>query len=290
MHLLKSQRPPRPKMSSAEHALWRNFVQDRCGLNFTNSRLYFLEQRLWERMANLSITTYGDYYHYLLYNEGGEQEWLGLRDAVLNNESSFFRHEPSYDALIHTALPDLMARKRRNGQATVSLWSAGCSGGQEPYSLAMAAHERLDPVVWDIHVLGTDISQAQLMKAQTGRYKGYEVRYMPDYYRSKYMQHSVNGTGDYYTVNPNIKKVTQFGSLNLHDPNSYWLVGQDIIFCQNVLIYFEAEHRIAIVKRLANKLNPGGYLFLGPAEVVGLRLPKMKLLRWENVLVYQREN
>ncbi len=289
MQTLKSHRSARPPMSSAEHDLWRDLIQKRCGINFTNSRLYFLEQRLWERMADLKIATYNEYYHYLVYNDSGDQEWLSLRDAILNNESSFFRHEPSYTALIKTALPALMAQKRRNGQNNITFWSAGCSGGQEPYSMAMAAHERLDPVVWDMTVLGTDISQAQLSKAQFGRYKGYEVRNMPEYYRNKYMDHSANGTGDIYAVAPNIKRVTQFSSLNLHDANSFWIVGQDVIFCQNVLIYFENDHRIDIVNRLAHKLNPGGYLFLGPAEVVGLRIPKMKLLRWDNVLVYQRE-
>lgn len=285
------QRTLRPKMNSAEHQLWHDLIQKRCGLHFTASRLYFLEQRLWERMSALNLASYAEYYHHLQHNGQSKKEWLKLRDAILNNESSFFRHQPSYDALIDHALPELMSLKRRRNHNHFQFWSAGCSGGQEPYSLAMASLQRLDPVVWNIRVTGTDISQSQLAKAKAGRYKQYEVRYMPTYYRDRGMAR----TGDaddvttVFSIKPQIKKLVSFGTLNLHKPADYWLMDQDVIFCQNVLIYFEAANRIAIVTRLAERLAPGGFIFLGPAEVVGLRLPGMSLRRWENVLVYQRD-
>ncbi len=288
--VLGTQRAARPQMSSAENELWREMIRNRCGLHFTDSRFYFLEQRLWERMTALNLTTYADYYHFLAHNPKGKREWLTLRDKILNNESSFFRHQPSYDAMMKQALPALMAEKRRQSSTTFTLWSAGCSGGQEPYSMAMAALQRLDPVVWNINVTGTDISHSQLAKAQAGNYRQYEVRYMPAYFRDKYM--SRKGDPDdsttVYSVKPSVKRMVQFGKLNLHRPLDFWLVGQDVIFCQNVLIYFQAQDRIDVVHRLAERLNIGGYLFLGPAEVVGLQIPGMKLCRWDNVLAYQR--
>ena len=290
MYVIESQRQVRPEMSSAEHELWRTLIHTRCGLFFTDSRLYFLEQRLWERMSELNLKNYADYYYYIVHNPAGGQEWLTLQDAILNNESSFMRHQPSYDALIKHALPDLMSRKLRSNDTMLTLWSAGCSGGQEPYSLAMAALQQLDPVVWDIQVVGTDISRTQLAKAKMARYKQYEVRYMPAYFRDNYMRchGDASKRSAVFSINASVRRLVRFNSLNLHDPDAYWLAAQDIIFCQNVLIYFKPVDRIKIVERLADRLNPGGYLFLGPAEVVGLRLPRLKLIRWENVLVYQR--
>lgn len=288
--MLSVRRIARPDMNSAEHTLWRTLIHKRCGLFFTDSRFYFLEQRLWERINLLDINNYADYYHYLLHNHAGDKEWLALRDALLNNESSFLRHQPSYDALIEHALPALMSRKLSKNDNSLALWSAGCSGGQEPYSLAMATLQQFDPFVWNIQVLGTDISRVQLAKAQAARYKQYEVRHMPSYYRDKYM--SCHGDAlersATYTINDVVKRMVTFDSLNLHDPNNYWLGLQDIIFCQNVLIYFKPLDRIKIIERLADRLNLNGFLFLGPAEVIGLRLPKLKLIRWKNVLVYQR--
>lgn len=288
MQLLGSQRITRPSMSSAEHGLWRELIHKRCGLHFTDGRLYFLEQRLWERMNKLKIDSYNEYYHFISFNARGNQEWLELRETILNNESSFFRHTSSYTALLDEALPDLMAQKRRNGSRSFTLWSAGCSGGQEPYSLAMTALERIDPTIWDIHVSGTDISKGQLAKAEQAHYKKYEVRNMPAYYRDKQMRLSQNGEA--YEVRERVRKHVRFSQLNLSEPINFWLVSQDVIFCQNVLIYFTIEDRIAIINRLCERLSPGGYLFLGPAEVVGKQFEGMQLMRWKDVLVYQRSS
>lgn len=271
-------------MSSAETELWRSLIQERVGLYFSDSRLYFLEQRLWERMQLRGETSYSRYYRAVILGGAMAPEWLTLRDRIVNNESSFFRHISSYEALTQQALPELLAAKRRANARTLMLWSAGCSGGQEAYSLAMSALELVDPLRWQLHVTGTDISQRQLMKAQAATYKAYEVRYMPAYFRQKYMSEGDHGV----SVRPIVRQYAQFGILNLHDPNNYWVVGQDVIFCQNVLIYFRLPDRIKIVKRLCQQLNVGGYLFLAPAEVVGLQLPKMTLVRWRDVLVYKK--
>lgn len=272
-------------MSSAETALWRTLIHSRIGLYFSDSRLYFLEQRLWERMQACGETSYRRYYHAVLRRGEMSPEWLALRDLIVNNESSFFRHTPSYEALQQQALPELLVAKRRAKVNTLMMWSAGCSGGQEAYSLTMSALELVDPLAWQLRVTGTDISQRQLTKAQTATYKEYEVRYMPAYFRQKYMQAA---TGGGVKIRPMVRRLAQFGTLNLHDPANYWVAGQDIIFCQNVLIYFQLEDRIEIVKRLCQRLNNGGYLFLAPAELVGLQLPQMTLARWRDVLVYKK--
>ena len=286
--MLSKYRNDKPEMGSAEQELWRNLIWERCGIYFTTGRLYFMEQRIWERMKLLNLTSYRDYYNLIAFKPKGKAEWLTVRDQLLNNETSFFRHKPSFDALLDHALPSLVATKRLKGDLSLSLWSAGCSGGQEAYSMGMALLERIDPYQWDIRISGTDISQKQLMKAQAGVYKEYNVRYMPEYYRKKYLLLTQGKYSETYRVKPTVKRLAQFSSLNLHDPSNYWVANQDVIFCQNVLIYFQLEDRLAIVRRLCRCLNVGGYLFLGPAEVVGLRLPQMQLTNWHDVLVYKR--
>ena len=141
---------------------------------------------------------------------------------------------------------------------------------------------------WQPKVTGSDISQRALDKARRGRYKPYEMRHMPDLYRENYMTVLKDKRSVFHQVADRVRALVQFGYLNLNDPNSFWVSAQDVIFCQNVLIYFKPESRVEIVRRLCQRLNPGGYLFLAPAEVVGLRLPGVQPVRLANSLIYRR--
>ncbi len=287
----------RAKLSELEYEIWRELVHNRCGIYFTPSRRYFLESRLWERMQVLSLNSYSEYYHYVLYNLHGDREWGQLLDLLLNNESSFFRHTPSFTALVEHILPSLLRTKRRHGVNMLSMWSAGCANGQEAYSLAMAFHETAVPDearLWQAKVWGTDISRRSLQKAKNGRYKPYDIRNMPAHYLQTYMGLAENGRPsgnsrrNIYKVNDSIRQMTQFAKLNLMEPNDYWISEQDVIFCQNVLIYFQLKDREALVKRLCSRLSPGGYLFLAPAEMVGLKIPGIQPVKLEESLIYQR--
>jgi len=283
----------RTKLSDLEYEIWRELVHNRCGIYFTPSRLYFLESRLWERMQAVNLNSYSEYYHYVLYNSDGDREWGLLLDLLLNNESSFFRHTPSFAALMEHIFPDLLSEKRRHGVNMLSMWSAGCANGQEAYSLAMAFHEVVgadEARLWQMKVWGTDISRKSMEKARNGRYKSYDIRNMPDHYLQTYMELADNGRGNFYKVNQSIQRLTQFAKLNLMEPNDYWISEQDIIFCQNVLIYFQLKDREALVRRLCGRLSPGGYLFLAPAEMVGLKIPGIRPVKLEESLIYQKVN
>jgi chemotaxis protein methyltransferase CheR len=297
-----------PEMSGLEYEVWREFVQQRCGLYFSENRLRFLRQRLWERMRQRRIRSYSEYYHFVAYNADGEREWNELLELLLNQETGFFRHMPSYEALTGYVLPHLMQAKQKHGVNIITMWSAGCSIGQEPYSLAMAFLEMVDPTLprqagvavplspvqggghggWLVKVSGSDISHNALDRARLGRYKPYEVRLMPDPYRQKYMREVVGQWGVFHQVDDRVRALVQFGYINLNEPTTYWVSAQDVIFCQNVLIYFQPERRVEIVQRLCQRLNVGGYLFLAPAEVVGLRLSGIEPVRLTDVLIYQR--
>jgi chemotaxis methyl-accepting protein methylase len=300
-----------PPMSQLEYEVWQKLIQDRCGMYFSENRRRYLHQRLWERMRVRGIKSYSEYYHYVLFNTRGGDEWAEILKLLLNNETSFFRHMPSFDVLLRFALPELMKEKARHGVNTITLWSAGCSAGQEAYSLAMAFLELLSPTSsiqrnepvplppaddkslyasWQAKVTGTDIDQHALDQARRAQYKYNDVRYMPAHYRNRYLTiaEEDKGTPNTYQVVDSVRAITQFGHLNLIDP-AYWVSGQDVIFCQNVLLYFEQASRIAIVERLCQRLNPGGFLFLAPAEVVGLKLPNIQLVRQPDSLIYQRK-
>ena len=214
-----------------------------------------------------------------------------LLDLLLNNESSFFRHTPSYEALQQHVLPALIQEKERQGVKHMAMWSAGCANGQEAYSLAMAFHEVAgvaEAGAWQMKVWGSDISQKSLRKAKNGRYKPFDVRTMPELMRRKYMNVTGNGRDAIYEITPSVKKSVTFAELNFTDPDNYWITAQDVIFCQNVLIYFQLAQRIQIVEQLCHRLAPGGYLFLAPAEVVGLKLAGIQPLRLEESLIYQK--
>lgn len=298
-------------MTTLEYELWSKFIEDRCGLYFTETRSRFLHQRLWERMRICGYKSYSEYYHHVAFNPKGADEWKQILELLLNNETGFFRHQPSFDALTELVLPELLRAKQRHGVNIITMWSAGCSTGQEAYSLAMAFLDLISgqgasppreplpnaptngkgPQGWRVMVSGTDLDALALERAHSAQYTASQVRYMPEYYRDRYLKvtaHDQTGASQYQVVEP-VRVLTQFGRLNLSDSASYWVSAQDIIFCQNVLLYFRPESRIQVVQRLCQRLNPGGYLFLAPAEVVGLKLPNIQLVRHPNVLIYQRQ-
>ena len=206
----------------------------------------------------------------------------------------------------------------------IALWSAGCSTGQEAYSLAMILFEAValgangSGKPGSIHgkqhgfertqnqneapgartlilqkekqitVLGSDIHQRSLDKARRGYYKPSEVRDMPESYRRKYLDRVGSGKEIFYRVVKSVKDLVSFSYLNLHDSDSYPISAQDVIFCQNVLIYFKPESRVDVLHRLCERLNLGGYIVFAPAEVLGTRMPGMQKLPFRNSLVYQR--
>ncbi len=299
-----------PEMPAYESALWQELIRQRCGLHFSESRLRSLTRGLWERMQLYRMNSYRDYYHYIESHPPKSPEWQALLDHLLNHETGFFRHVPSFTALTEYVLPDLIHHRQPVGP--VKMWSAGCSVGQEAYSLAMAFLNFISPpsaghrqcmesgveVTLQVKVIGSDISQRVLQKARCGEYKPHETRSTGLGYRQHYFTQVGDGHHMVYQVAPQVQKFVEFGYVNLHDPDSSPFAplpfiggrgeGIDVIFCQNVLIYFTYEDRVAIVQRLCQRLRPSGYLFLGPAEATGLHLPGMQPIRLDDMLIHQR--
>jgi chemotaxis methyl-accepting protein methylase len=275
-------------------------------------------------MQVVDIKSFSEYFEFLKGDLEGMCEWKEFLELLLNTETSFFRHIPSFQTLTQQLLPDLLHTKQESGDRMIALWSAGCSTGQEAYSLAMVLFEAvagdatrsgrpatirgrklgkqrpqniedapdtrdlLLPKENQITVLGSDIHERSLDKAKRGHYKPSEVRTMPASYRHKYLDRIASEKGAFYRVVKRVKNLVSFIYLNLHDPDNYSIPSQDVIFCQNVLIYFKPESRGEILHRLCERLNLGGYLVFAPAEVLGTKLPGMHKLPIRNSLIYER--
>lgn len=278
----------RPEIGELEFEIWRDLIEQRCGTRFTDTRLSYLTRCLWQRMRPLGLTRYGDYFRRVAYGADGEGEWTALQELLLNRETGFFRHLPSFEALASRVVPELIAARARTGIHALSAWSAGCSAGQEAYSLAMVLLAGVDSGRWELKVSGSDVSETALELARRGRYRAAGAAAVPDLYRQRFLRRVDDPAGTCYEVGRELRAAVAFGRLNLNEPRDYWVGEQDVVFCQNVLIYFRPERRVDVVRELAGRLRPGGYLFLAPGEVVGLRLAELRAVHFDNSLAYQR--
>jgi chemotaxis protein methyltransferase CheR len=212
-------------------------------------------------MDDLGIRSGYEYYCLVKHSQGRLQELLSLLDILMICETSFFRNQPQFDLLKQVVLPELIDKKERAGARLIRVWSAGCSTGQEPYSAVIAMLETLpDPESWTIRVFASDLSFTALERAQCGIYredqlKGIEEPAIARYFRTE------NG---HYAVTDALKRRVIFDYHNLKHDNG--LRGLDMVFCRNVMIYFDTDEQRRLVTRFGNCLVPGGYLFLGHAE------------------------
>lgn len=279
-----------PELSAAEYALWRELIWQRCGLYFSENRRRFLRERLWGRMRAGGVECYAEYYRFVAHNAQGASEWRHLLENLVVNETSFFRHPPSYASLTARILPELLRVKRERGEQMLRMWSAGCSSGQEAYSLAIAFLEMPDARSWRLKVTGTDISQTALAKARRGSYRAHELRDLPDLFRERHFIMSKDTHGTLYNVADSVRKLVDFRTANLVAGDDLHLHMQDVIFCQNVLIYFKPESRAEVVRGLCARLNFGGFLVPAPAEIIELDLPDIEPVRVQDTLIYRRQN
>jgi chemotaxis methyl-accepting protein methylase len=265
--------------------LWRDYLERRCGMSFSETRLRVLSQTLEARRKAGAFASLTDYYHAIIGQPNG-REWVALFQQLLNNETRFFRDAAAFTALRNVVLPELRRSRWSGTRGHLSFWSAGCSAGQEAYSLAMACREADLQRGWDVRILGTDIHPENLARATRGRYRSFEVKSLSQ------VQLHENFTGtdsDGYQISDEVKSLVRFEWLDLataHDA----IPPQDVIFCQNVLIYYSAEAKAKIIRNLTQTLTPGGYLFLGAAEAVGIPTPGLELVQLEEAWIFRRMN
>lgn len=247
-------------LTDEEFRLFRNLIYEESGISLKEARKDFLENRVVKRMSATGITS--PYWYYKLITEKKEKELLILLDLLTVNETSFFRNRPQIDLFRNLILPDIMGKKAQDSQKRLRIWSAGCSTGEEPYTIAMEVLETVQGNrLWDAKIFASDLSLTALETANRGEYSADKVRATVDgYYLGKYFEKR----GDRYSVKDELKRLVVFDYHNLKNDNG--LRNLDVILCRNVMIYFDEEELKRMIGKFSISLNPGGYLLLGHAE------------------------
>ncbi len=275
------------EMSREDFEMIRDFIHEKSGMFFAENKMYLVRNRLLKRMAELAIRTYRDYFYHVKY-DASMREFQHLMNIMTTNETSFYRNEPQLLSFSEEVLPAIMAAREQAGQPrTIKIWSAGCSTGEEPYTLAMMVLDkiRMKPG-WTVEIIANDISESVLQRARRGEYKGITLRNVPPYILSTYFEHN----GEVYTVRPEVRALVKFALLNLNDQRMLSInSGFDVIFCRNVMIYFSDEVKKRIVRGFFNALRPGGYFYIGHSETMHGVSKAFKLVYFKNALVYQKE-
>jgi len=248
-------------LSESEFRLFRDLIYEECGVSLGLEKRAFLESRLRRRMDDLGVKSGYEYYCLIKASNGKYHELPTLLDSLMICETSFFRNQPQFDLLRDVVLPELVAKKEKAGTRLLRVWSAGCSTGQEPYSAVITLLDSLpDLDSWTIRVFASDLSFTALERAQCALYRSDQLKGVDPNCVARYFRQE-NGS---YAVNEGVKRRVIFDYHNLKHDNG--LRGLDIVFCRNVMIYFDAEEQRKLVGRFANCLVPGGFLFLGHAE------------------------
>jgi len=251
------------------------------GMTFLRNKTYYIERRLLERMRRTGAADIRAYFARLLSDEDERQQ---LINAVTINETYFFREEHQFAALANTILPDL-ARTRSPGDR-IRIWSMPCATGEEAYSIAIWLLE-FWPLVdaYHIEIVGSDIDTAALAAAREGDYGRRAVARMPEALRAAYFDHD----GTQYRLIPDLRESVRFAPANLIDAREMAAQGHfDVIFCRNLLIYFDEEGRQKAAENLHRALHPGGYLCLGHSESMTRIDDRFNLVRLDDAIVYRR--
>lgn len=245
-----------------------NLVHKHCGINLHSGKKELVRARLGKRLRQGNFDTFSNYMKYVLADKTGK-EFSMLIDTLSTNLTSFFRERQHFEFLEDKFLPALLERKRKSQKFRIRTWSAGCSSGEEPYSVAITL---LDAVQgqgrWDIKVLATDISTSMIETAKKGIYDKQRIEPVSSMQKQKYLK-VINSNGEkVYEVNKSLRDVIIFKYLNLMED---WPIrpqggGLDIIFCRNVMIYFDKPTQANLINRFWNILDSGGILFTGHSE------------------------
>lgn len=252
-------------LTEREFRLFQALIYRETGIHLSDAKRALLVGRLSRRLRQLGLPSFEAYYRHVLEGADGEER-VRMINAICTHETHFFREPRQFEFLEHTVLPqwraqaDAGARSRR-----VRAWSAACSSGEEPYSLAMTLLAHL-PASWEVEVVGTDLSTSVLERARAAVWPVEKAAEIPAAYTKRFMLRGRGDRAGLMKAGPEIRAVVRFQHLNLNQPG-YALTGPfDLVFCRNVLIYFDNESKAGAIGRLLERLAPTGLLFLGHAE------------------------
>jgi type IV pilus assembly protein PilK len=273
-----------PTMDDSEFSRWVDLLERRTGVVVPQGRKTFLVTGVRSRMRETGHASFAEYFKDLLAGAKGAIEWATLVDRLTVHQTHFFRHQPSLDLVSKQWLPAYL-KDFANG--TIHAWSIGCSTGEEAYSMAMVLDETLNAHDGKLYfgITATDISAPALTVGRGASYPIAKLEEIPDRFRARYCELEA---GDSFRINEGLVKRVGFVQFNLMDIARAPLKRLDLIYCQNVLIYFARERRAALLEALASLLKPGGLLVLGPGEVLGFTNPMLLRLGGPQTLAFRR--
>ncbi len=257
-------------MSKTDFSRLKDFIYAESGIKITEAKKTMLEGRLQKRLRNLGIRSFSQYCDYLFSPQGIEKELSNMIDQVTTNKTDFFREPVHFHYLISLAVPEIIRSKRN-----VVIWSAGCSSGEEPYTLAMVMKEYSDTEEKiNFSILATDISTRVLEKARRAVYEYERIAPISPVLQRKYLLRSKDRTKNLYRVVPELRRLVQFRRLNFMDGDFGFREEIDVIFCRNVIIYFDKPTQERLLNKFAACLSRSGYIFMGHSEtLLGMDVP-----------------
>ena len=271
-------------LSLEQFRLLRDHINKRFGIYFGDDDRYLLESRLAERLVQLDAASFDDYYHHLLYHPDGEEEAEQAAEILTTNETYFFREEYQLRAFAREILPEL--RERLGARRRLLIWSAGCSSGEEAYTIAMIVRDSGLFDGWEVRIFGSDLSARMLAKARRGVFSGGAFRATPPEVLAR---HFTEVEGGAHRINDDVRALCHFGRLNLLDEEKIVFVGRaDAVFCRNVLIYFDKRSKRKGINILYDRLADGGYLLLGHTESLLNLSTAFEIVHLSEDLVYRR--
>lgn len=253
------------ELSESDFRTISNLIYDHCGINLHEGKKELVRARLSKRIRLGNFSSFKEYMRHVLEDKSG-QEFSTLVDSLSTNLTSFFRESQHFDFLKENFLPKMLERKRKVGNFKIRAWSAGCSSGEEPYSIAITLLDSIHGQGrWNVKILATDISTTVLETAKIGIYDAERIEPVPNILRQRYLKKTRKNGSDIYEVGPEIRNTVIFSYLNLMEK---WPIKGpiDFIFCRNVMIYFDKPTQSRLVNRYWDLLSSGGVLFTGHSE------------------------
>ena len=265
-------------MTDADFEQYRTFIYNESGIHFTSTNRSILESRLKERLRTKGIDSVKTYFATISKDQG---ELKGFLDSITTNLTRFFRNQPQFDTLEKYVVPELMNLKKASGNTTIRIWSAGCSTGEEPYTIAMLMSEILPPP-WKYDIIASDLSLKCLMLAKEGFYEENRIVGIPDNYLKKYFDKVPGG----YKVRSDLMSKIRFDYHNLKNDSGQRNL--DIVFCRNVIIYFDEAAQAAVINRFWDSMASKSFLFIGHSESLFGMDTKFEFVKTQWATLYRK--
>jgi chemotaxis protein methyltransferase CheR len=258
------------ELSTQEFQLFSKFIYEQCGIKLPKIKKTMLTVRLSKRLRILKINSFKEYYKYITSDEGRKKELVDMINVVTTNKTNFFRESKHFDILVQKVIPELLHNRPDIRYKSLNIWSAGCSTGEEPYTIAMVLEDYVkNQTHLNYGILCSDISTRVLQKAAKGIYEDALLEGIPGHYLRNYVMRGKGTNKGKNRIVPELRSHLTFRRINLNEGPHFGIrTLMDIIFCRNVIIYFDRETQIKLFNKYYNQLHPGGFLFIGHSETL----------------------